>query len=352
MAYISFHLFSKKSSKKIYLIPLISGLLILITSISNIINNNIPNKKFLFKKNKHLSTCIYNLLKSISKCFMFLFYINLGKRKKEKKNDNLLILLIPIKRDVQISFKIIILILFISLLDIYFCIFFINCIKSLKFQPRIPEYYPIYIFFLNKIFYKNKFHRNHIIPIIMIILIIIIKFFYYIFKKEKDVFKLFVNMLINNFFISFNLQMFQYLMNLYFIDPYLIYGINGIGCSFSYIIYFIYILPFENIDIFYNKISLLNILNIILFIFVNFFEIHLLLNFNAIFYSFVHLIYSFFDLIVSHDSDSKDYFLILDFIIILIYTEIIQIHICGFDKYYDENIIKREKEETRKTLKF
>ena len=350
MAYITFHLCSKKSNKKIYIIPFISLFFIFINLNSNMITRKNPHLLILFKKYKYLSSYIYNFLKSISKCLFFLFYLKSIKKKKKKNFNNLMILLISGKKDIKINYKIIIIILFVSFLDIYFYIYYINCIIPLKYQLRIPEYYVIYVFFLNKVFYKNKYYRNHIIPIITIIILLIIKFFYYLIieKNEKNnIYKLFGYTLINNFFISFNLQIFQYLMNICFIEPYIIYGINGIGCLVLYIIYFLCICPFKILSFFYNKICLLYIINIILFTLINFCEIHLLLNFNIIFYSFVHLIYSLFDLAINHKKNFHDYFLFLDFIIILIYTENIQIHICGFDKYYDENIIKREREETK-----
>lgn len=352
MAYITFHLCSKKSNGKIYFIPLISILFIIINYINSKITRNNPHQLILFKKYKFLSSYIFNFLKSISKCLMFLFYyLDLMKKKKKKnKFNNLMILLISGKKDITINYKIIIIILFVSFLDIYFYIYYINCIIPLKYQIRIPEYYVIYVFFLNKIFYKNKYHRNHIIPIITIILLLIIKFFCYLIIEKNDknnIYKLFGYTLINNFFISFNLQMFQYLMNICYIDPNLIYGINGIGCLVLYIIYFLCICPFKILSFFYNKICLFYIINIGLFTLIYFLEIRLLLNFNIIFYSFVHLIFSLFDFVINNRRDFQAFFFILDFIIILIYTENIQIHICGFDKYYDENIIKREREETK-----
>ena len=94
---------------------------------------------------------------------------------------------------------------------------------------------------------------------------------------------------------------------------------------------------------------MLYILNIILYIGINICEIHLLLNFNIIVYSFVHFIFSLIDL-YNNKNQKFDFLIILDCIIILFYTEIIQIHICGCDKYYDKNIMKRERDEMNNLL--
>ena len=314
-------------------------------SVFNAINIAILNKSFYFFS-----------------VFLYLIYIKQNKNKKDNENENkslkLLtnnplynnyaiiqpIVVVPYKENKKNK----------ALLLTLFCVFLTIPIDTIKIKNSYKINYSstvfgfITILFFNYFLFEKKLEKHKQLSIFLFCLFNLPLFICLcIWDKDKNLGFLFFDAV---FFITNSIKfcIYQYIMNNLFISFYFIFFIEGLCFFISFVLVNI-IMLFINENKFKEYYNLKLLLNNIVH-----FSVHFLYFFHINFYDSMNcMILEIFSRgLSSVIITEKDYLLkiidgistILSVIYIFIYEEIIILNFCEFEKYVQQNILKREEE--------
>ena len=237
-----------------------------------------------------------------------------------------------------------------------------------KFQDSISNYFFCFLilFVITNYVFKRKCYKHQFIAIIIILLSSFLKNLY--FHKYSLDLLLFTIKLINDISLSFFIIFSKIIMEKYYFSPYKNCYIFGI---INLIITLILYIVISNVSckrnsicsIEYNHkyyidkigtVSKNNTAQIVLYILIYIFNsiFYILLNIIIHDFTICHIflpyqIYAFFNNLVGFDSFNYKFLIIITLIIelfaTLIFNEIIQLNICGLNKYTKINIQKKSR---------
>jgi len=203
------------------------------------------------------------------------------------------------------------------------------------------------MFFFEYLFFDKKMYNHQYLSFFCFLFILIFKFIFN--SIEIGFLKILIDFcfyIIYYFFVGFKLVLIKYLIDYFYMNGYVLLGIQGIYNLIFYI--FFYFFSFGIEDNIFKKIYWILFLIPTFFNFIiNIFTIIILTNFGPIFYSLSCILFEQF-LDIVHDTINhyffRDSFInIISCFLILVYCEIIQLNFCGLNKNTRKNIQIRER---------